>query len=218
MATQQSQGGGAMNIRESYSRWAATYDTDRNLTRDLDQEVTRQILADRRFGSILEIGCGTGKNTALLARLGDRVQAIDFSEGMIEEARAKVAAANVTFSVADITQPWPCADRSVDLVVCNLVLEHIAELDFIFAEASRTLIEGGQFFVCELHPFRQYGGTQANFTHDSEQIAIPAFVHHLSDFLMAAERAGLTLRSLREWWHDEDQGKPPRLVSFLFAK
>lgn len=207
-----------MSVRESYSRWAATYDTDRNLTRDLDHEATRTTLAGNRYESILEIGCGTGKNTALLARLGERVQAIDFSEGMITQARAKVRDANVRFSVADITQPWLCADQSVDLVVCNLVLEHIAALDFVFAEAARTLIGGGRFFVCELHPFRQYQGVQANFEHDAQQIAIPAFVHHISDFVVAAERAGLTLGRLREWWHTEDQGKPPRLVSFLFEK
>jgi ubiquinone/menaquinone biosynthesis C-methylase UbiE len=82
-----------MSVRESYSRWAATYDTDRNLTRDLDHDVTRATLEGGRFGSILEIGCGTGKNTALLARIGERVRAIDFSEGMIDRARESHRAA-----------------------------------------------------------------------------------------------------------------------------
>jgi len=67
----------------------------------------------------------------------------------------------VTFAVADLTQPWPCEDQSIDLISCNLVLEHISDLSFIFAEGLRVLRDGGRFFVSELHPFRQYQGTQA---------------------------------------------------------
>src|SRR5688572_20232515 len=117
-----------MNVRDAYNQWALTYDSDRNLTRDLDQIVTRETIGHGRYTSILELGCGTGKNTVLLAQLGERVQSLDFSEAMLSQARAKQPGANVTFSVADLMQPWPCADRSVDLVVCNLVLEHIADL------------------------------------------------------------------------------------------
>ncbi|HEY7907415.1 MAG TPA: class I SAM-dependent methyltransferase, partial [Thermomicrobiales bacterium] len=126
-------------IQTAYSEWAATYDTDHNQTRDLDQVVTQTVLSGRHYRTILEIGCGTGKNTQLLARIGDRVHAIDFSAGMLAQARAKGFDTHVTFSVADLTRPWPSADHSVDLIACNLVLEHIADLPFIFAEAVRTL-------------------------------------------------------------------------------
>ncbi len=207
-----------MSIREAYSQWADTYDTDRNLTRDLDQRVTRDTLEGTSYASILELGCGTGKNTVLLAQLGTRVQALDFSEGMIGQAQSKLNSPNVTFSVADLTEPWPCVNQSVDLIVCNLVLEHIADLDFIFAQAARVLVEQGRFFLCELHPFRQYQGTQANFQRRAQRVAIPAFVHHISDYLSAAERHGFSLIRLAEWWHEEDQDKPPRLVSFMFEK
>ncbi len=205
-----------MNIREAYTQWSATYDNDHNLTRDLDQVVTRNMLGHARYTSVLELGCGTGKNTALLAQLAAHVHALDFSEGMISQAQAKLSGANVTFSVADLTEPWPCADHSVELIVCNLVLEHIADLSFIFAEAGRTLIAGGRFFVCELHPFKQYQGSRASFEQGPERIAIPAFVHHISDYLKAAEAAGFMLSRLDEWWHLEDRDAPPRLVSFMF--
>lgn len=39
-----------------------------------------------------------------------------------------------------------------------------------------------------------------------------------SDFLEAAEKNGFRLNSFREWWHQEDRNKPPRLVSFMFEK
>jgi ubiquinone/menaquinone biosynthesis C-methylase UbiE len=207
-----------MSIQNVYTDWSETYDLDRNLTRDLDAIVTREALANLHCNAVLEIGCGTGKNTALLAQIGQRVRAIDFSAGMVGRARAKLLLENVDFELADITQPWPGADHSVDLVVCNLVLEHIRDLSFIFSEAARVLVKTGRLFISELHPFRQYQGTQANFQRNQETTQIPAFVHHLSDFTEAAAANGLTLVSVKEWWHPEDQNKPPRLVSFMFEK
>jgi len=208
----------SMNIQQAYTDWSETYDQDRNLTRDLDESVTRATLASLRCEVILEIGCGTGKNTTLLAQIGSRVQAIDFSAGMIEKAKERLSLANVTFAAADLTQPWPCEDQSIDLISCNLVLEHISDLSFIFAQAFRVLAEGGRFFVSELHPFRQYQGTRANFQRNQVTTEIPAFVHHISEFIEAGAANNLTMGEMREWWHPDDQNKPPRLVSFIFQK
>lgn len=207
-----------MSIREAYNRWAETYDSDVNRTRDLDQTVTRALLAGERVSSILEIGCGTGKNTQFLADIGGRVHAVDFSAGMIANAQKNVRNKNVLFSVADITRPWPCYDRSVDIVVCNLVLEHVSDLSFVFGEAYRSLVVGGRFLMCELHPYRQYLGVRAKFQQRSGEVEIQAFVHHLSDYLTAAAQSGFALELLKEWWHEADEGKPPRLLSCIFTK
>jgi malonyl-CoA O-methyltransferase len=207
-----------MNIQQAYTCWSETYDQDRNLTRDLDEIVTRETLANLHCGSALELGCGTGKNTALLAGISQHVTAIDFSAGMIERARQKLSFDNVTFIVADISETWRLEGQSFDLVVCNLVLEHISDLSLVFAQASRVLRAEGRFFVSELHPFRQYQGTQANFQRNQQTTHIAAFVHHISDFIDAGEANKLALSAMKEWWHAEDQNKPPRLVSFMFQK
>jgi ubiquinone/menaquinone biosynthesis C-methylase UbiE len=208
-----------MSIQNAYDEWSQTYDTDENLTRDLDQQILQETLANQRFDSILEIGCGTGKNTAFLARLGVRVHALDFSEGMIAKATGKVKADNVKFSVADLTRTWPCESAAYDLIVCNLVLEHIEDLSFIFSEASHALAQRGKFLINELHPFRQYEGKQARFQAAAGVIEIPAFIHHISDFLNAALSNRLRLIKLNERWHERDpQSKPPRILSFLFEK
>ncbi len=207
-----------MDIQDAYTSWSTTYDQDLNLTRDLDLMVTKETLANQRCQSILEVGCGTGKNTLLLAQVGERVLALDFSAGMLSQAKGKMHLDHVFFAVADLTKPWPCKAESVELVVCNLVLEHIEDLDVIFSEAQRALVAGGKFLISELHPFRQYQGTQANFKRGRETIEIPAFVHNLSDFTGAAARHELSLRSFNEWWHEADQNKLPRLVSFIFEK
>ena len=207
-----------VNIQDAYADWSITYDSDRNLTRDLDQAVTKETLANRRYHTVFEVGCGTGKNTALLAQLGERVCALDLSAAMLDQAKRKIQSDRVLFAIADLTKAWPCKTASVDLIVCNLVLEHIRDLSVIFSEAYRALVAGGQFFVSELHPFRQYQGTKAKFQRGQKTIEIPAFVHHLSDFTESAAKNRLSVHSFREWWHEADQNKLPRLVSFLFEK
>lgn len=207
-----------MSIQQAYDDWSTSYDTDQNLTRDLDRQVTRETLANLHFESILELGCGTGKNTIFLSQIGTRVHALDFSAGMIEKAREKARAENVRFSMADLTQKWPCEDASYGLVVCNLVIEHIEDLSFIFSEVFRVLETNGKFLLNELHPFRQYEGKKARFQYEEGVIEIPAFVHHISDFLNAASSNGLRVVKLNERWHAKDDNNPPRIISFLFEK
>jgi ubiquinone/menaquinone biosynthesis C-methylase UbiE len=207
-----------VKIEDAYRRWSQTYDSDRNLTRDLDQRATYDELSTNHYETILELGCGTGKNTTLLGKIGKRVLALDFSLGMIKRAQAKVLVDHMIFAVADLTRPWPCPSNLFELIVCNLVLEHVHKLTPVFSEAYRVLSSGGQFFISELHPYRQYQGKQATFEVGDETIQIPAFTHHLSDFTNSAALNGLSLRTVKEWWDENDQEQPPRLISFLFEK
>ncbi|GAA6624093.1 hypothetical protein NUACC26_099180 [Scytonema sp. NUACC26] len=207
-----------MSVRAAYDDWSDTYDTDENLTRDLDRAIAKETSLGLSCRSVVEIGCGTGKNTLLLSQIAEKVHAIDFSASMLEKAREKVNSANVTFSLGDITKPWGCENESADLITCNLVLEHITNLSFIFSEAARVLVKGGYFFISELHPFRQYRGTKANFQRNQEIIEIPAFVHHISDYISTAKDYGFILEDFKEWWHEQDRDKPPRIASFLFKK
>ena len=207
-----------MDIQNAYNEWSEIYDSNTNLTRDLDQQVTRETLAGQHFNAILELGCGTGKNTVFLAEIGTQVHALDFSAGMIAKAKEKVKAENVRFEMMDLMKRWVCEDGAYDLIICNLVLEHIKDLDHIFSEAARTLRQGGKFFINELHPFKQYQGTKARFERNSATIEVDAFTHHISDFINTASACGFKLVKFNEYWHAEDQNKPPRLVSFMFEK
>ena len=52
-----------MDIEKAYNIWSSNYDTNKNKTRDLDKKVTEETLSKYTFKSVLELGCGTGKNT-----------------------------------------------------------------------------------------------------------------------------------------------------------
>ncbi len=209
-----------MSIELSYDRWSTIYDTNRNRTRDLDAQMMRTRFGGSRFHRVLELGCGTGKNTGLLAEVAEAVHAFDFSEGMLTQARTRVTSGNVVFQRQDLSNmPWPVESASADLATFNLVLEHIESLDPLFAEAARCLASGGVLHVSELHPFRQYEGTQARFEDAAgNEVKVAAFTHHVSEFVEAGRRAGMRLVQLKEWWHEEDVGRPPRLLTLEFVK
>jgi ubiquinone/menaquinone biosynthesis C-methylase UbiE len=210
----------ALSVAGAYDQWAEYYDGDANVTRDLDALVIRRAPLRVAGHDVLEVGCGTGKNTSWLANSARHVIAMDFSNGMLEQARRRVSAANVSFVRHDVRHPWPVPDRTVDIVVANLVLEHVYDLAPLFAESARVLRAGGQLFVCELHPFRQLRGSQAQFIdpHTGNTVRVPAFRHSVSEYVNAALAAGFVLHEIGEW-PDEGlaDGEPPRLLSVLLA-
>lgn len=204
-------------IASAYNRWSQTYETVVNPTRDLAATVLRQQSLNLHNRDVLEIGCGTGLNTRYLAEHGRSVTALDFSAGMLEQARANVPATNVRFLQNDIRLEWAVADSSFDFVVCTLVLEHIKDLGHVFIEARRVIRAGGEFLIYELHPFRQLRGGQAQFVDAAfdEVVLIPAFLHDVSDYVNASIEAGFELIRLSEWRDASEAAKTaiPRLLS-----
>ena len=128
-----------MSIEQSYNQWVSQYDTNVNRTRDLDQKATIETLGKFAFNQVLELGCGTGKNTQWLFTRAQNITALDFSQGMLDEARRKIRSEKVTFIKCDLQDSWPVADAFANLVTCNLVLEHIENLEPVFKQASQKL-------------------------------------------------------------------------------
>ena len=207
-------------VAAAYNEWSASYDVDHNRTRDLDAEVLRAANVPIAGADVLEVGCGTGKNTVYLAQHARRVTALDFSPGMLAKARARVAASHVTFVQHDVRESWPVPSASVDVVVTNLVLEHVADVAPVFAEAHRVLRDGGTCYVAELHPFRQWQGGRAHFTaSNGDVVHVPVYMHRVSEFVNAAVGPGFRITRLGEHAEDgADASKPPRLLSLQCVK
>ncbi len=207
-------------VARAYDLWAASYDTDSNPTRDLDAEVIRTAPLAMTGRDVLELGCGTGKNTVWLAAHARMVVPLDFSSGMLARARERAHAAHVRFVQHDLRMPWPLTDGAVDIVVGNLVLEHVEHLAPVFAEAARVLRSGGQLWFCELHPDRQRRGGQAQFTtSEGETVLVAAYLHSVADYVNGGIAAGFTLRRIGEWLEaDAPRRDPPRLMSVLFER
>src|SRR3982750_2140936 len=125
--------------RDGYDRWASVYDHDANPLQGLEEPHVRELAGDVRGLAVLDLGCGTGRHSLWLAAAGATVTAVDFSAGVLPEARKKPGADAVRWLAHDLHRRLPFADGTFDLVVSGLVLEHLAELDGFFAETRRVL-------------------------------------------------------------------------------
>jgi len=204
-----------MNIQQAYNNWASQYDSNNNKTRDLEAIALRKTLAHISFGNVLEVGCGTGKNTIWFIEKAMHITAIDLSEEMLTKAKEKINSSRVQFVQTDIKNEWTFTNQLYDLISFSLVLEHIQNLDHVFNEVYKKLKPGGYVYIGELHPFKQYMGTKARFdTKDGQQV-VECFNHHISEFIGAAKKHNLTLIDIGEYFDDDDKTDIPRILSIL---
>ena len=204
------------NNIDKYNAWAYQYDNNINPTRDLDKIVTKKSLSNIDFFKVLELGCGSGKNTEWLISKADRLVGLDFSKNMLALARKKITSEKVTFINADINKKWLVNNNSFDLATINLTLEHIEILDHIFNSLFMKLVEGGKCFICELHPKKQLAGSKAQFEENGTSIVLDVFQHSEQEYIQSAEKAGFNLL-VKDNWYD-NQKDVPRLISLLFEK
>lgn len=205
-----------MSIEKSYNNWAEQYDTNKNKTRDLDQLATMETLSKYKFKNVLELGCGTGKNTVWLLTKAERIIGLDFSEKMLEVAKAKISDNRVKFIKTDLTKKWEIENGFANLITSSLTLEHIENLDHIFNQANQKLAKDGIFFISELHPFEQYLGNKAKFETENGIEELEVYTHHISDFVENAKNNNFELLEINEWFLNEQKNEIPRLISFVF--
>ncbi len=101
----------------------------------------------------LDVGCGEGHNTRLLARAGARVTAIDISETFLRHARAAEAdqPLGIDYQLAS-GQSLPFDDASFDFVTAFMSLMDMPQPGRAVAEIARVLRPGGLFQFSITHP------------------------------------------------------------------
>jgi ubiquinone/menaquinone biosynthesis C-methylase UbiE len=105
------------------------------------QQMRRTFLADVAFpagAEVLEVGCGTGVLTRVLAGLPevDRVVGVDIAESLLD--RARELAPDLEFAHAD-ARSLPFDDAHFDVVVFDSTFSHVPEPERAVAEAFRVL-------------------------------------------------------------------------------
>lgn len=203
-----------MSVQKSYNKWADQYDSNVNKTRDLEAFALQEVLKDADFKNVLEMGCGTGKNTTWILTKAERILAADISEEMLLKSRGKITDKKVEFIQFDMLKEWNFPPASFDLITFSLVLEHIEHIDIIIQNAIKFLAPGGRLYIGELHPQKQYTGSQAKFETEKGMQLVDCFVHHISDFVQPAIDHGMILEKCTEWFDEGHQ--LPRILTLLF--
>jgi ubiquinone/menaquinone biosynthesis C-methylase UbiE len=124
---------------------------------------------------------------------------------MLSKARAKPGAAIVHFVRHDLATGLPFASQTFDQVTCSLMLEHMRDLESALREMARICRSDGFILLSDLHPAMWLFGIQVQFTDPvtGRQMQPASMAHQLSDYVMAATRAGLYIKHMSEHFVDE---------------
>ena len=139
-----------MEHSEFWSKVARAYDRVVDLqigpaTRSMVQE---RLAKEERLGKVAEFGCGTGFYTSVLAARADSVVATDVSPGMLEIAKERITAPNVTFQSEDC-QKTSLPEGAVDTAFMSLVI-HFTDAEKTLTEMHRILRRGGSLIIANL--------------------------------------------------------------------
>lgn len=114
---------------------------------------TRRAIDPHPGQRILDVACGTGTVTRILADHGATVTGLDFSHGMISEAIERHGDhPKITFQQGDATQ-LPFDDNTFDVTTVSFGIRNVQEPKRALAEMLRVTKPGGKILVCEFsHP------------------------------------------------------------------
>ena len=147
--------------RRYYDLFSSFYDRFVRLHSGDRQETMRDFLAEvadvQRDQTVVDLCTGTGSSALRLARAGTRVIGIDFSEGMLRQARRKsVGCAGIQWVQAD-ARALPISSCSVDRATCSYAMYELSGTvrRDVLNEVIRILKPEGKFIMMEHLPPRR---------------------------------------------------------------
>lgn len=193
-------------VRALFDAYADRFDD--HLTTALNYrgpELLRDVLArhapGRVFGTVLDLGCGTGLMGEAIRDRAARLEGCDLAPAMVDKAREK--GIYDALAVAELTAWLQAASpASADLVLAADVLVYIGDPVHVFAAAAAALAEGG-LFAFTVQALRETPGGPGFVVGADARFA------HARAFLEERARgAGLRVVALEDGWTRCDAGEP----------
>ncbi len=137
-------------IHDEWESHYRTADNERFYNQCFD-EILRDLCAPAG-STVLDVGCGIGAHSVRLAKRGYLVEAVDFSESILDAARKNVDRRNLG-QMINVCQgnlrDLLYADGEFDYVLCWGVLMHVPDLEGAISELVRVVAPGGALVVSE---------------------------------------------------------------------
>lgn len=112
--------------------------------------MAQSLINQDKIHSILELGCGQGRDAIFLSQIGHNLEAIDISSNAIEfvnKTKDFLGINSLKARVGDISQPLEFKENYFDLVYSNLALQffELEQMSLIFKNVSEVLKENSKF-------------------------------------------------------------------------
>ena len=182
----------------AYDRWSRVW----SLARYTNRAIYRTALAllDERHRTVLDVGCGTGLMSTMLAAQGRRVVGVDLSAAMIARAK-RHSGSSVTFLEAD-AESLPIATGSFDAVVNLISLHHYPDPSRAVAEFRRVLRPGGRLVLIAFDRNSHYIALAQRTNRWTKRIAGVSWQKTSAEVQSLLKSAGFTriaIRPVRYW-------------------
>lgn len=139
---------------ESAQDWI---DTDQAVRTGMLDRWMLDALGDARGKAVIDIGCGEGRFSRVLAHLGATVIGVDLTPAFIYRARMMAnehATERETYLIGNAETLRGIDNDTFDLAVSYIVLVDLLDYRSAINAAYRVLRPGGRFAVCNIHPMR----------------------------------------------------------------
>jgi malonyl-CoA O-methyltransferase len=183
------------HLQRCYRAWSRVYDVGPGspVQRANDSALALCVpFASHARGVALDVGCGTGRHEVLLrARGWDRVFGLDLSAAMLSRASGYSGVVR-----ADLRLP---PFRPVELVLCSLVLGHLAALGPALDVLCNLCRHGGELVLSDLHPRAIQAGLSPTCPGDDGRWwRVPHHLHALKNVVGGLHRRGMAVQLLTE--------------------
>jgi ubiquinone/menaquinone biosynthesis C-methylase UbiE len=178
----------------AYESWAPSYaPVAHNPLMRSEERAMLELWPDVSGRRILDLACGTGRYSRLLAETGAAdITAVDFCPPMLDRValRRRVC--------ADMMH-LPFANAAFDAVISGLAIGHAPDVHAWMAEIARVIGDGGALLYSDFHPEAARAGLPRTFKDaDNRTITVPHRSYSVDMQRQAAEAAMLTIESCRE--------------------
>ncbi len=140
---------------------ASRYDALVGETGDINHKTYLNPVVLRLVGSIkgkkiLDLGCGQGYFSRILAKKGAKVVGVDRADKLLAIAKTKTISPGIgpTYLCRDAVNLHGLKDHSFDIIVSNMALNDIADIKSAVGECARVLKLRGKFIFSIPHPWR----------------------------------------------------------------
>jgi ubiquinone/menaquinone biosynthesis C-methylase UbiE len=147
---------------EASGPWANFVREGKDYYRDeMNNPAAFEIIGNVKSKQVLDLSCGEGYNTRILAERGAKVVGVDFSAEMIELAKRveKRERLGIKYCVSDAADLKKFENGRFDVVTCFMALMDIENYEDAISEVSRVLKKNARFVFSITHPCFEYGLT-----------------------------------------------------------
>jgi ubiquinone/menaquinone biosynthesis C-methylase UbiE len=196
------------DVRAAWDELAACWDerveAGATWQRHLIQPSVERLLRLTHGERVLEIACGNGEFARRMSELGGHVLATDFSQRMLERARAR--GGDVEYRSADAMHEdelMKLGERaSFDAVVSNMAIMDMESIEPMVAAASRLLKPTGRFVFSTLHPAFNSGDARPTVELDVEGATTEVYSVKVSSYSRSSTGKGVAIpgQPVEQWY------------------